>query len=107
MYIFILSLGMFSTIGCGKEESVIFYNKWVKHVKETVPSNRLLVFEAKEGWEPLCNFLDLPVPEGSFPRVNDTPAMLWNFKKLKITAYTTLWGIPILLAILFAAVLFS
>jgi len=24
----------------------------------------------KHGWEPLCEFLDLPVPEKNFPRVN-------------------------------------
>ena len=89
---------MFEAIGCGKEESITFYNAWVKHVKNIVPPNRLLVFEVKEGWEPLCKFLDLSVPEGPFPRVNDTQTMLRNFKKLRIVSYVTMWGIPILLA---------
>jgi len=41
-------------------------------VQETVPPERLLVFEVKDGWEPLCAFLDVPVPEdASFPRVNE------------------------------------
>ena len=44
-------------------------------VRETIPPERLLVFEVKEGWEPLCAFLDVPVPEDDpFPRVNDTAA---------------------------------
>jgi hypothetical protein len=30
-----------------------------------------LVFEAKEGWEPLCNFLGKPIPDVPYPRVND------------------------------------
>ena len=33
---------------------------------------RLLVFDVKEGWEPLCAFLGVPVPAGEpFPHVND------------------------------------
>lgn len=27
-----------------------------------------------DGWEPLCNFLDKPVPSKPFPRVNDREA---------------------------------
>ena len=41
-------------------------------VKAAIPAERLLVFEVKQGWEPLCDFLELPVPAGDFPRVNDT-----------------------------------
>ena len=33
-----------------------------------------LVMDLKEGWEPLCKFLDLPVPDGPLPRANDTAA---------------------------------
>ena len=40
-------------------------------VKATIPASQLIVYQVKEGWEPLCAFLNLPVPEGSFPRTND------------------------------------
>ena len=40
-------------------------------VKETIPASQLLVFAVKEGWEPLCTFLDQPVPDEPFPRSND------------------------------------
>ena len=44
-------------------------------VRETIPPERLLVFDVKEGWEPLCAFLGVPVPEDEpFPHVNDTAA---------------------------------
>jgi hypothetical protein len=46
--------------------------EWNEEVKRTVPSDRLLVFEVKEGWKPLCDLLDVPVPDVPFPRVNDT-----------------------------------
>lgn len=37
------------------------------------PANKLLLFEAKDGWTPLCAFLGLPVPDEEFPypRLND------------------------------------
>ena len=39
-------------------------------VKEAIPASQLLVFEVKQGWGPLCNFLNIPVPPGEFPRTN-------------------------------------
>jgi hypothetical protein len=41
-------------------------------VKATVPGDRLLVWSASEGWEPLCEFLELPVPAIPFPHLNDS-----------------------------------
>jgi len=40
-------------------------------VKAAFAPDRLLIFHPKEGWGPLCAFLDKPVPEGDFPNVND------------------------------------
>ena len=48
------------------------YLRHEEYVKKTVPADRLLVFEAAQGWEPLCRFLDRPVPDEPFPRVNTT-----------------------------------
>jgi len=46
-------------------------------VKATIPANQLLVYEVKEGWGPLCQFLGVPVPAGDFPRTNDR-AEFWD-----------------------------
>jgi hypothetical protein len=40
-------------------------------VKQTVPAERLLVWTASDGWEPICEFLGVPVPDTPFPRLND------------------------------------
>ena len=40
-------------------------------VKAAIPSDQLLVHDVKEGWEPLCAFLGVPVPDTPFPRSND------------------------------------
>lgn len=44
-------------------------------VRATIPPERLLVFEVADGWAPLCEFLEVPTPEGEFPHVNDTNAV--------------------------------
>ncbi len=41
-------------------------------VQETVPADRLLVWSAGDGWEPLCEFLGVPVPDTPFPHLNDS-----------------------------------
>ena len=40
-------------------------------VRREVPADRLLEFEVGQGWEPLCAFLGVPVPDEPFPRSND------------------------------------
>lgn len=43
-----------------------------EQVMERVPDEKLLVFEVKDGWEPLCEFLGVEPPDEPFPRLNDT-----------------------------------
>src|SRR5918997_574131 len=52
------------------------YAGWLE-VIDTVPSERLLVWWPTDGWEPLCEFLEVPVPDVPIPNVNDTE----NFQK--------------------------
>jgi Sulfotransferase domain len=40
-------------------------------VRAGLPKDRLLVYEVKEGWAPLCKFLDKPTPSDPFPRTNN------------------------------------
>lgn len=41
-------------------------------VKAEIPPERLLVYEVGSGWEPLCAFLEVPVPATPYPSVNST-----------------------------------
>lgn len=54
-----------------KEAAIKIFNEHIEQVKQHVPEDRLLVFSVKDGWEPLCKFLDVPIPETPFPRIND------------------------------------
>jgi hypothetical protein len=55
-----------------RAHAIIVYNAYVERVKRTVPAERLLAFDVKQGWEPLCAFLEVAVPDKPFPHVNDT-----------------------------------
>ena len=49
-------------------------------VQRGLPPERLLVYEVKDGWQPLCCFLGLPVPEAPFPHVNATDEFRARFQ---------------------------
>jgi hypothetical protein len=45
--------------------------RYAREVQENVPSERLLVWSVSEGWDRLCDFLEVPVPDAPFPHLND------------------------------------
>eukprot|EP00567_Pseudictyota_dubia_P015289 CAMPEP_0197441448 /NCGR_PEP_ID=MMETSP1175-20131217/7711_1 /TAXON_ID=1003142 /ORGANISM="Triceratium dubium, Strain CCMP147" /LENGTH=296 /DNA_ID=CAMNT_0042971721 /DNA_START=108 /DNA_END=995 /DNA_ORIENTATION=+ len=47
------------------------YQVHYNNVRKAVPPERLLEYNVKQGWEPLCEFLKVPVPNVPFPHVND------------------------------------
>jgi hypothetical protein len=79
------------------------YLDHIEKVQRIVPPEKLLVFNVKEGWEPLCNFLGKPVPNLPFPHINDGVVVS------AISA--TLWGIvylwPILLVVWLMSVFYT
>ncbi|KAI0172542.1 P-loop containing nucleoside triphosphate hydrolase protein [Hypoxylon sp. FL1284] len=44
-------------------------------VRELIPKDRLLEMKLSDGWEPLCKFLSVPVPNEPFPWANDAKAV--------------------------------
>ena len=75
--------GLFGAIDAGEVKAVQFFNEWNEQVKAEIPADRLLVFEVKQGWGPLCQFLGVPVPEEPFPNVNDTKEQLDRMRGAK------------------------
>ena len=61
------------------------YNEWIESVKQNVPKDKLLVYSVKEGWKPLCDFLEInDIPKEPFPRSNDSKQFLEILKTLKL-----------------------
>lgn len=54
-----------------KEALLNAYRKRTEDVKAAIAPDRLLIFDVADGWAPLCDFLEVPVPEMPFPHANE------------------------------------
>ncbi|KAI4279468.1 MAG: hypothetical protein L6R38_005035 [Xanthoria sp. 2 TBL-2021] len=77
-----------------------------KHVRAAVPENRILEFKSEDGWEPLCSFLQKPIPtDVPYPHVNEgvgvvqLHAFLYWIRLAKALGRMATVGAPILVAI--------
>lgn len=63
--------------GLDRDGLIKAFNAHNAAVKNTIPARQLLVYQVKDGWAPLCEFLGKPVPSEPFPRTNDR-AEFWE-----------------------------
>lgn len=54
-----------------QELAIARYHAHLAEVKATIPAEQLLVYDVATGWEPLCEFLGLPIPAEPFPNLNN------------------------------------
>lgn len=67
------TFGSNPVIGKNKINELVLKGKYRRHnahVMHSAPKNKLLVYNLDDGWEPLCKFLDCPVPNKPFPHSN-------------------------------------
>lgn len=67
--------GFFNNMIHDHDNLISVFNRHAEEVRRVIPQERLLVFEAKDGWAPLCEFLGKPIPAEPFPRVNSKEEM--------------------------------
>ena len=89
-------------MGLGRSAAIQFYNEWVEEVKRTVPKDRLLVYNVDEGWKPLCEFLNVPIPDCPFPYIDDTAELQKSQRNLKMISYLTTFSLPIVISLVLA-----
>jgi hypothetical protein len=86
-----------------RERMVRAYEKYSRDVKATVPRANLLVFNVKQGWRPLCEFLEVEAcPTTPFPHVMTSFEMqvvtvvmrtvTWVWPLLPLVPLLLLWG---------------
>ncbi|XP_077973142.1 uncharacterized protein LOC144428164 [Styela clava] len=89
----------------------LIYRQHNAYVFHKAPKTKLLFFNVKDGWEPLCKFLDVPVPDEPFPHtnfkggivqhwINTHPLVLKMKNEMKITLPSILFGAATLLGVL-------
>ncbi len=65
-----------------KAHAIAVFQRHTENVRANIDPKRLLVYEVKEGWAPLCRFLGVPQPAEPFPRLNDTATTQAMIKQL-------------------------
>ncbi len=80
------------------------FEEWNKSVIQYVPKDRLLVFQVKDGWEPLCKFLNVEIPAMPFFYKNKTKNM-GHMSRFINTMFVLL--MITILAIIFSSVFFG
>lgn len=70
-----------------REHARTVYEQHIEEVRRTIPAERLLEWAPSEGWEPLCRFLQVPVPEEPMARMNDREEMLSARRKMTAIAW--------------------
>ncbi len=82
-----------------KNDVLAAFNRHNDEVKRRCPKEKLLVYELKQGWEPLCKFLNKPIPDVPFPHVNDTKEfqrLIFTLRTVTIVGLVTVVVIPLL-----------
>ena len=82
-----------------KEHAIAIYNAHNQEVIDTVPADKLLIFEVKQGWGPLCAFLEVPVPDTPFPHLNDGKLMSRFFNTLPYVPWMGLAGLVLIIVL--------
>lgn len=55
-----------------RDNAMRVYEAHNQAVRREVPGEKLLAFNPRDGWAPLCAFLDVAVPDAPYPRTNST-----------------------------------
>jgi hypothetical protein len=115
---FLLAFGAFKNGQCSMTEEIVWrgtfdgrfedkhhaievFNAHNEEVRRRVPKDRLLVYEVKEGWDPLCEFLGVQEPDKPFPHLNDAAEMRRRILVLRASSLV----VPVALVLLLSAVL--
>ena len=69
------------------EQYAQLYTNWIEFIKQTIPAEKLLVFNVKQGIEPLSSFCDKQKPVWKMPYVNDSEQFnsMLNFMKENVS----------------------
>ena len=71
----------------GEAYAVRYYIEWVQDARATVPKENLFLFRVTDGWKPLCDFLNLEIPDEEFPDENDADDVLNFVSTMKISSW--------------------
>ena len=102
-----LTLSQFNGRLSDRKQIIDVFEKHNAEIVKHVPPERLLIYKVDQGWKPLCNFLNVPVPEDiPFPHINDRQELSNVLNKIETRGRLIILAISILL-LFFIRFLFS
>ncbi len=70
--------------------AVNVFERHIHEVEAAIAGERLLEYDVRDGWAPLCGFLGFPTPDAEFPRTNQRES--FRQKRPWRLARLILWG---------------
>lgn len=64
-----------------RDHATSVFKQHNEQVRDSLPSDRLLVYQTGSGWDPLCAFLEVDVPSDPYPHSNSTTEFQQNVAK--------------------------
>jgi hypothetical protein len=55
-----------------RDHATWVFRRHIAEVQSEIPADRLLTFDMRDGWEPLCDFLEVDLPDIPFPKTNSS-----------------------------------
>jgi Sulfotransferase domain len=90
-----------------KPYAIDVFNQHIDRVQMSVPQGQLLVYDVREGWGPLCKFLELPIPVGKpFPHLNDAAEFQARIKRIALIFRMIGYGAMALVGLILVALVF-
>jgi hypothetical protein len=59
-----------------RDHATRIFKKHIAEVQSEIPADRLLTFDLRDGWKPLCDFLGVEAPDVPFPKTNSSKAFV-------------------------------
>lgn len=79
-----------------KARSIASYERHNQHIRDTIPPSHLLEYNVRDGWEPLCQFLEI----NDCPSNNDVPFPKTNSSRaVQIQTFSSFLG-PLIVSLL-------
>lgn len=71
--------------GITSEEGALkIWDRHLAYLEDVVPKEKLFYYSVKDGWAPLCEILEVPIPDEPFPRLNDSKDFQIMFQNLAL-----------------------
>ncbi len=83
--------GTLADLHTERDGLIAAFERHNEQVKRTVPADQLLVWDVAEGWEPLCDFLEVDVPDTPLPHLNDSSTFTDRIVELAMATVSDWW----------------